>query len=84
MDEFDGGAPPDDLSRFSDDESMGDGGDEPSFNDNLAGSVPEVTNPFDNPDPSLAWRLANMPDDALLALLFMKLMDLKPQEISPQ
>jgi len=80
-DEFDRGAPPDD---FSDDESMGDGGDEPSFNDNPAGSVPEVTNLFDNPDPALAWRLANMSDDALLALLFVELMDLEPQEISPQ
>jgi len=43
-----------------------------------------VTNPFDNPDPALVWRLANMSEDALLALLFMELMDLEPQEISPQ
>jgi len=63
------------------------GGDEPFFNDNFAdtaGSVPEVTNLFDNLEPAPAWRLANIPDDALLALLFMELMALKPQEISPQ
>jgi len=89
VEEFDGDALPDDLPRLvvSDDESLGDGEDEPSFNDNsadTAGSVPEVTNPFENPDPALAWRLANMPDDALLALLFAELLDLEPQEGLPQ
>jgi len=80
-DEYDGGAPPDDLS---DAESIGDGGDEPSFNDDPADSVPEVTNPFDNPDPALAWRLAHMPDEVFMAILLSEFADLELEELSPQ
>jgi len=69
---------------ISDDETLDDGGDAPSSIDNssdTAGRVSEVFNAFDNPDPVLAWRLANMPDDALL---LFEIMDFELQEISPQ
>jgi len=70
----------------SDDESLDDSGDGSSLIDNsadTAGGASDINNPFNNSDPIMAWR-ANMPDDAFLALLFLDLLDLKPQEVYPQ
>jgi len=66
-DTFDEGASLDDLPQpvVSDEEFVGDGGDEPSLDNDSAG----VSNPFDTPDPALAWRLANMPDEVFMAIL---------------
>jgi len=75
VEEFEGGTLPDDLFRLviSDDETLGDGGNAPSSIDNsdTVGRILEVLNAFDNPDPALAWRLANMPDDVLLTFEVM-------------
>jgi len=69
---FDEASAPDSLPLFvvSDEGPVGDGeGDdgegEPSLDDDSAG----VSNPFDTPDPALAWRLANMPDEVFMELL---------------
>jgi len=71
----------------SDDEFLDDNGDRSSFIDisaDTAGDTLDVTNPFNNPDPVMAWRLANILDDAFLALLFLDLLDLESQEVHPQ
>jgi len=85
LEEFDGGAFPDDVSHpvVSDDESANSRDGSPLIDDSadIAGSAPNVTNSL---DPAVAWRLANMSDDALLALLFTELLDLEPQGDHPQ
>jgi len=86
VEEFEGGTLPDDLFRLviSDDETLDDGGDAPSsIDDSLdtVGRILEVLNAFDNPDPALAWRLANMPDNVLLSF---EVTDFELEEDSPQ
>jgi len=91
-DVFDEASAPDGhpLYVISEEESVGDGegddgeGDdgegEPPLDDDSAG----VSNPFDTPDPALAWRLANMPDEVFMELLLSEFSVLELEELSPQ